>query len=126
MYRLLTILMFVFYVGLVSAQPRHALVIGNGSYKTAPLTNPVNDARDIARTLRKIGFDVIEKKNVNRKQMRGAVRKFKDKIKNGGVGLFYFAGHGVQVNGINYLVPIGADMSQEYEVSTDKLALLAV
>jgi len=100
-----------------SSQPRTALVIGNGAYKSAPLNNPVNDARDIALVLKKQGFTVIHRENADRSQMRSAVREFEDILaRKGGTGLFYFAGHGVQLQGENFLVPIGADVQREYEV----------
>jgi len=97
-------------------EQRVALVIGNAAYENSPLKNPVNDARAIAQTLQALGFQVILKENINQVEMKRAVREFGDKIKNGGVGLFYFAGHGVQVKGQNYLVPIGATITKEEEV----------
>ena len=83
---------------------RTALVIGNADYKTSPLINPVNDARAMARTLRKLGFDVIERINVDQAGMKRAIWDYGKKLRQGGVGLFYFAGHGVQVAGENYLI----------------------
>src|SRR4051794_25259297 len=80
---------------------RIALVIGNGKYTTGPLDNAVNDARAIAKALALYGFNVVERYDANQEAMRRAIREFGDAIKNGGVGLFYFAGHGVQVNGRN-------------------------
>ena len=77
-------------------EQRVALVIGNGAYAQGALTNPVNDARDIAATLRNAGFEVLSGANQNRRQMREMIRQFGEKIRNGGVGLFYFAGHGVR------------------------------
>jgi uncharacterized caspase-like protein len=105
----------LFFLDIASAAPerRIALVIGNGSYETGPLRNPVNDAGDIAATLRTLGFEVILKKNVRHRDMEEAIEDFGNRLKRGGVGLFYFAGHGVQVNGINYLIPVGARISKE-------------
>jgi uncharacterized caspase-like protein len=82
-------------------------VIGNAAYEDVPLTNPVNDAEDIARTLTQLGFDVTHKENLDQNSMKRAIREFGEKIRGGGVALFYFAGHGVQVNGSNYLIPVG-------------------
>jgi len=90
---------------IVRKDRRIALVIGNGIYKSSPLANPVNDANDIAVALQKCGFTVIKRININRPQIRAAVRTFGDQIKRGGVGLFFYAGHGIQVDGENYLVP---------------------
>lgn len=95
---------------------RYALVIGNSSYKDAPLKNPVNDARDIVTSLRKLGFTVIQKNNANLRQMEEAMHKFYASLRQGGVGLFYFAGHGVQVEGKNYLVPTDANINSESDV----------
>jgi hypothetical protein len=101
------------------SEQRVALVIGNADYASGPLRNPVNDAKAMAAALRSCRFDVIEKLNVNRRDTRTAIRDFAKRIKAGGVGLFYYAGHGVQVNGENYLVPIGAEMRSEDEVDDD-------
>jgi Caspase domain len=103
------------------AEPRVALVIGNSHYKQAPLTNPVNDARAIARALAGSGFAVTEKEDLGLKDMHIALRDFGDALRQGGVGLFYFAGHGVQVKGRNYLVPVDADIEREDEVIYNSL-----
>lgn len=95
---------------------RLALVIGNATYKSSPLRNPVNDAYDMAQTLRTLGFEVIHKENVGQRAMEKAVRDFGKRLRKGGVGLFYFAGHGIQVNGINYLIPIGAQIYEETDI----------
>lgn len=95
---------------------RTALVIGNAEYRVSPLRNPVNDARDIAATLRSAGFDVTLKLNATLRDMEDAVRIFGKKLRNGGVGLFYYAGHGIQIRGSNYLVPVGAVIESESDV----------
>jgi uncharacterized caspase-like protein len=95
--------------------PRVALVIGNAAYRKDPLLNPLNDARAIGDSLRQLGFKVISLENASQKQMHDAVRQFGDALQ-GGVGLFYYAGHGVQVKGRNYLVPVDADIGREDEV----------
>lgn len=93
-----------------------ALVIGNATYKDAPLKNPVNDAKDISSALKNYGFDVILRTNANQRDMKEAIREFGTKSRNSAVSLFYFSGHGLQVGGSNYLVPIGADIRNENEV----------
>ncbi len=98
------------------AEPRIALVIGNGAYAEAPLANPVNDARDMSATLSQLGFEVLSGENRNLRQMEDLAREFGRKIRGGGVGMFYFAGHGAQVGGANYLIPIGAKINGEAEV----------
>jgi hypothetical protein len=92
---------------------RTALVIGNGSYDIGPLKNPVNDAADMASTLRRLGFDVILKENARMQEMENAIREFGSLLKRGGEGLFFYAGHGVQIGGKNYLIPIGAKIEKE-------------
>ena len=106
-----------------ASERRIALIIGNGTYAQGSLTNPVNDARDIAATLRQAGFEVLHGENQNRRQMRELIRQFGEKIRNGGVGLFYFAGHGVQVNNTNFLLPIGAEITKETEVEDESVSV---
>jgi hypothetical protein len=100
-----------------AAEQRVALVIGNGHYKDSPLLNPVNDARAVADALGRAGFRVVEKENVGRAEMQVALRDFGDALKGGGVGLFYFAGHGVQAKGRNFLIPVDASIEREDEVA---------
>ena len=95
---------------------RVALVIGNAKYKFSPLNNPVNDATDMAASLRSVGFDVIEIRDANKRQMRAATRRFEDKLATSDVGLVYYSGHGVEVKGRNYLIPVDADIRREHEV----------
>jgi len=90
---------------------RIALVIGNADYDPSigKLRNPVNDATDMADALKRLGFTLVGGKaqlNLNRRQMSDQVREFGSQIRQGGVGVFYFAGHGVQVDRRNYLIPI--------------------
>jgi hypothetical protein len=95
---------------------RLALVIGNSAYQMAPLKNPLNDAEDMAVNLKNLGFEVILKKNADQRTMEDTIRYFGKQLRNGGVGLFYFAGHGMQVNGRNYLIPIDAKIESENDV----------
>jgi Caspase domain/Bacterial SH3 domain len=87
------------------AKNRWALVIGNSAYgaEVGLLPNPVNDATDIAATLQPLGFEVTLVLNATRQQMEEALAAFRRQLRPGGVGLFYFAGHGAQVDGMNYL-----------------------
>lgn len=90
---------------------RVALVIGNSGYKEqyfGPLPNPANDARDMAAALKKLGFEVIHKQDANKREMEDAIRSLGTQLKKGGVGLFYFAGHGIQYQNRNYLIPLRA------------------
>ena len=109
----------------VQGGKRVALVIGNSRYRMAPLANPANDARLIAATLRSVGFDVLEHLDADQKQMKRAVNAFGDKLEAAGrdaVGLFYYAGHGVQVGGRNYLLPLGSDIQREKDVDVEGVA----
>jgi hypothetical protein len=96
---------------------RTALIIGNSDYANAPLRNPVNDAKAMADELEKLGFEVLLYTDVDRVKMREAFRSYGDiLLENRGVGLFYYAGHGLQANGVNYLVPVNADIERAYEI----------
>jgi len=110
-----------------ATQPqRVALVIGNASYREAPLVNPANDARAIAAVLREAGFTVLLHVDLDQRGLAAAVREFGERLRKGGVGLFYFAGHGMQIKGRNYLVPVGADIQREDEVAYAALDAQAV
>ena len=93
-----------------------ALVIGNSSYRTIPLPNPVNDARDISAKLRKLGFTVIERENITSKQVGSTLREFRSRLKPGSVALFFYAGHGLQLKGSNYLPVVDAEIVGEEDV----------
>ena len=95
---------------------RVALVIGNSDYRTAPLQNPVNDAGDMAELLQTLGFEVISRTNVDKREMLKAVNSFSKKLRRSEIGLFFFAGHGMQVNGHNYLIPVGVTVMDESDV----------
>ena len=106
------------------AESRHALVIGNNAYQNArALVNPKNDAIAIAAKLRAVGFDVTERTDATNKGMKDALREFSGKVPEGSVCLIYYAGHGVQIKGQNYLVPIDAKMAAEYEVPDETLCM---
>jgi tetratricopeptide (TPR) repeat protein len=104
-------------------QKKLALVIGNAHYQNVnALKNPVNDARAIASSLRNLGFEVMENEDVTQAQMKQAINAFGVKLKDYDVGLFYYAGHGVQSKGVNYMVPIEADLKAEEEIEFDCVA----
>lgn len=105
-----------------AAAERFALVIGNGGYETASLANPPNDAALTASALRDAGFDVTTVVDANQTEMKQQIRAFSEAVRNAGpdaVAAFYYAGHGVQVDGKNYLIPVNATISAkpdlEYE-----------
>ncbi|MGQ0674542.1 MAG: caspase family protein [Rhodospirillales bacterium] len=112
------------YTGAAGAQApkRVALVIGNGAYKEGgALKNPVNDARAMAETLRQVGFHVIARENATKQQMERAVGEFGELLGAGSIALFYFAGHGMQVNGRNFLVPVDAAITSEARTRLEAL-----
>jgi hypothetical protein len=102
-----------------SAQKRLALVIGNGSYTGSFLANPENDARAMKNVLVQYGFDVLEYENLTQAQMKKAMDEFGNRLKNYDVGLFFYAGHGIQAKGYNYLIPVDADLKSEEQVEYD-------
>lgn len=113
--------------GLVPVQHRVALVIGNSRYETMPLKNPANDARAMARMLRDRGFQVIQQEDATKAQMEAAIDQFGRSLTAGSVGLVFYAGHGMQVNGRNYLIPVDAQIEAESSVrlrAVDAEALL--
>ena len=120
--------MFVIAVSL-SAQDRFALVIGNNSYSgLSSLKNPVNDAVDIAGTLENLGFKVELVQNGNLGAMERAVINLKNKlsVNKNSIGFFYYAGHGVQSGGQNFLIPSGANIADEAFLKTKSLSTQAV
>lgn len=112
--------------GTANHTQRVALVIGNSAYKSAPLTNPVNDARAIAQALKESGFSVITRENTDQRGMLDALREFGDRLRDGGTGLFYYAGHGMQIKDRNYLIPVGASIEREDEVAYNAVDAQAV
>lgn len=96
-----------------ATEQKIALVIGNSAYPTAALRNPVNDAKAMATKLGALGFEVILRLDASQRDMTRAVSQFGQKLRGGSVGLFYFAGHGMQVRGKNFLIPIDAEIENE-------------
>jgi len=102
--------------GVAPGEKRVALIIGNSAYKAAPLKNPSNDARDMAARLRSLGFDVVERTNLTTRQIASTLREFRSKLAPGAVAVFFYAGHGLQIKGVNYLPTVDADISSEEDV----------
>ncbi len=101
-----------------------ALVIGNADYVDAgELKNPVNDAADIAAKLAACGFTVATRLNCSHRQMDEAIKDFKGALNDSDVGLFFFAGHGIQVDGDNYLAAVDTDVADEIAAKHSSLAL---
>lgn len=125
------ILILILWSACVVARPqeRVALVIGNSNYANSPLANPVNDAQLIAATLRQLDFDVIEQLDADENTMERSIQDFGDRLEDIGknaVGLFYYAGHGVQLDGVNYLIPIGAQIDRERRIKSEAVSTSVV
>lgn len=103
----------------VIAEKKLALIIGNGNYLYSTLANPENDARAMSDALQKLGFTVLLYENLNQVQMKMAIDDFGMKLKNYDVGLFFYAGHGIQSKGFNYLIPVDANLQTEAQVEYD-------
>ena len=104
---------------------RLALVIGNADYAQGALPNPLNDARVMASTLDELGFGVVVVENATEREMVEAIRDFGRRLRQGGdgAGVFYYAGHGVEVGGVNYMIPIGVDIADETDVEFEAVAV---
>ncbi|MBI2725469.1 MAG: caspase family protein [Polaromonas sp.] len=115
----------------VSAQApidvRVALIIGNSAYATSPLVNPANDAQAMADVLKRLGFNVIELRDGTRAQMSAAISKASDSLKGKqGVGMLYYAGHGLQLDWRNYMVPVDANLKNAADVTQQTIDLSSV
>jgi hypothetical protein len=125
--RLLIALVTLAGLGLpASAESRIALVIGNGAYKNAGvLRNPANDARRMAEALGRVGFEVMAFEDLDQTGMKRAVRDFAERLEAAGrdtVGLLFYAGHGVQVSGVNYFIPVDAEIDKESDVAIESIS----
>jgi tetratricopeptide (TPR) repeat protein len=101
---------------------RVALVIGNGEYRFANrLPNPPNDAADLVQLLKKLGFDVVDGINLDHNRMVDAIREFGHKLDQTAIALFFYAGHGLQVSGNNYLVPIDAKLERAGDLNFEAI-----
>src|ERR1700684_1069271 len=107
----------LFSANIAKADKRVAFVVGNGAYKNvAALPNPAIDAKAMAKVLRNVGFDVVEGTNLTRDKMTERLLEFGKKAEGADVALFFYAGHGIAINGTNYLLPGDADIKSEMDV----------
>ncbi|HXA36586.1 MAG TPA: caspase family protein [Steroidobacteraceae bacterium] len=121
---LLTVTMLA-STALHAAETRIALVIGNSDYSSGPLPNPANDAKLVGDALTSLGFDVIARRNADQITMKRAIQEFGSRLEKAGpsaVGLFYYAGHGLQLSGRNYLVPTTARIEREGDVEIEAVS----
>lgn len=110
----------------VGTGKRLALVIGNGGYRDAPLKNPVNDARALAAGLSALGFEVLKGENLGQRDMTRLIARFGERLAGHDVGMFFFAGHGIQIRGKNYLIPVDAQIASENSVRAEAVDVDAV
>jgi uncharacterized caspase-like protein len=110
---------------LQAEEARIALVIGNSDYSSGPLPNPANDAKLVGDALTALGFDVIARRNADQVTMKRAIQEFGSRLEKAGpgaVGLFYYAGHGMQLSGRNYLIPTTARIEREGDVEIEAVS----
>lgn len=112
--------------GAASPPARYALVIGNGDYAHKPLANPRNDAELMAQTLGQMGFSVTTAHDIGRQELFSAVREFSEKLPDGAVAMVYYAGHGMQIGGANYLIPVDMAPTSEQGIALRGFPLAAL
>ena len=124
----LVCLLFAWTAGVAKAERRIALVIGNSAYKNvAQLPNPARDAAAIAAMLEKAGFDVVEhKSDLGNLKMRRVLRDFARKARRADIAVVYYAGHGIEVDGINYLIPVDAKLASDIDVYDEAIPLTRI
>ena len=107
------------------ADQRVALVIGNSAYQhVAKLPNPVNDAQAVAALLKRAGFDVVESRaDLGIAGLKRAMRDFTDLARDADVGVVYYAGHGIEVDGSNYLIPVDAALERDVDVDDETISV---
>jgi uncharacterized caspase-like protein len=121
-------LLFFFVIALAGqawADKRVALVIGNSSYRNVPrLPNPINDASAVALLLKNAGFEVVEmRRDLGTGEMRRAVRDFSDAVRSADIAVMFYAGHGIEFGGSNYLIPIDATLESDIDVADETVSL---
>lgn len=118
---LLFFFVLLFNVSFAQGAQKVALVIGNSSYAFSPLANPVHDAEDMSKVLNDLGFSVITLKDADKRQMLNGLYDFAEKLKKSEIGLFFYAGHGMQIKGQNFLIPVGVNVRSETDVEYESL-----
>jgi uncharacterized caspase-like protein len=116
---------FLLVSGPALAEKRVALVLGNSAYQNvAPLTNPGNDSARIAATLKDAGFDVVDsRRDLPAAETRRALRDFADRARDADIAVVYYAGHGIEVDGANYLIPVDARLERDTDIYDEGLSL---
>src|SRR6187431_505609 len=115
----------LFVSGPAFAEKRVALVLGNSAYQNvAQLTNPVNDSAKIAATLKDAGFDVVDsRRDLPAAETRRALRDFADRARNSDIAVVYYAGHGIEVDGANYLLPTDVVLERDIDVDDEAISI---
>src|SRR5262245_62685034 len=109
---------------LAFADGRVALVIGNSAYQNAPaLPNPKRDAQAIAATLKKGGYHVVSANDVSNLQFKRTVRQFEDAAANAEIAVVFYAGHGIEIGGINYMIPVDAKLASDRDAEDEAISL---
>jgi len=123
--RILLATLLLFACGPAFAGKRVALVLGNSAYQDVPrLTNPVNDANLMADTFKKAGFDVVvAKQDLGALETRRVLREFSDSAADADIAVIYYAGHGIEVDGVNYLIPVDAKLERDNDVFDEAFSL---
>ncbi len=113
------------FASVAQAERRIALVIGNSAYRNAsPLPNTINDANAIAALFRSVGFEVVSSRNeLGVLEFKRAIRDFLITAETADIAVVYYAGHGIEVNGANYLIPVDAKLARDYDVEDEAVAL---
>jgi uncharacterized caspase-like protein len=116
---------FLLVSGPAFAEKRVALVLGNSAYRNvAPLANPINDSAKIASTLKEAGFDVVDsRRDLPAAETRRALRDFADRARDADIAVVYYAGHGIEVDGANYLIPVDARLERDTDIYDEGLSL---
>src|SRR5258708_18413258 len=107
------------------ADKRVALVMGNSAYQSVSrLANPANDSEAMSTTLKGAGFDVVDlKRDLKANEMRRALRDFSDRVRDADIAIVYFAGHGIEIDGINYLIPVDAVLERDIDAFDEAVPL---
>ena len=120
-------MLFLILCGVSAQEKRAALVIGNGAYTNVPrLNNPVNDVKDVVVALKVLGFEVIEGEDLDLAGMEESLQAFNKILEGKDVALFYYSGHGVQVQGENFLIPVRERIESEITVRSRAMPLSQV
>jgi len=122
MKNLIYLFLLISFFSFSQEEKRLALVIGNSNYDSiAKLVNPVNDAKLIAKTLDSLDFEVILATDLDEENFMIKIIEFRNKRKNYDVGFVYYAGHGIQIDGENYLLPVNKKFDEEWKVKKDAI-----